>query len=931
MSVVRIDLEIQDKNTGAVTQRVGAQLKDLGSSGVKAGAAIGAGFGLASKAIEIALDLLRSIPAEIGRVVASASALSDMAAKTQMTTESLQRLKYAGALVGVTLDDIASAALKAQRNLIENPKAFEKWGLSAKALRDLRPEDQLAAIADVIRKIPEPARQVAAAMDLMGKGGAANMALLRSDLHQVFAEADNLGVAMGDELVGKLDDVDDATTRLSASWTALKDKIIGGVVAATGADQVMNDLATAIGAVNTKAQGGIGSDGPLALWVAMVSKLTGLGQLKDMIAVMSLMNVGNPAVKGKGLDTSADQIDFDRILKDAVRLTEALAKADDKAATAAKRHAEQQRKLAEALQAKELKQYTLDIQAEFDRLLKIEQETAEQQDRNTDAFIADVKREHDEYQKWVDERKKGEQEVAEAWEAMQRRMHEEAIAGLRALADAFADVGGGLGNFLSGALTVLANLNDEAVRGASAWQKMAVSIHAAVAAYNSKSPGKGAASGAAAGAQYGPVGAVAGAVAGWMIGAFAQGKAANAELKKMRDELALVQAAAAKVGVAFNENFSTKGAKDKLQAIRDEIDKINKALDTQAEAQEKVQEALGRYNFTLAEQGPILAALDLDKKFGQIYQDWQLLIAAGVDHNAVMRELGPSVGTFVDAAKAAGTEIPIAMKPIIDDLFLHGKLLHENGEAYTQAEVDGLSYAQTMSQMFEELIGKVTDLVNALLGIPNVTRTVTVNTVKTGAAVGGAGDPGEPPAPRGRRGLAVGFGAGGVGSWRNGPGVIHQDMIAQLHKNEAVWVVPAAAAVGMGFMSAARGFGDEGGRERVGIGMVGVTDSSFTSGTAASTSFGGGSTGSSIGALTEAVSQLVSETRALAQAPTSITVPVTANQNVTFNDATRTPEAVRALTEVIPQVLRGLRNNTGGLKTQVKGVVEDTLRTRGLI
>jgi hypothetical protein len=84
------------------------------------------------------------------------------------------------------------------------------------------------------------------------------------------------------------------------------------------------------------------------------------------------------------------------------------------------------------------------------------------------------------------------------------------------------------------------------------------------------------------------------------------------------------------------------------------------------------------------------------------------------------------------------------MKPIIDDLYTHGKLLHENGEAYTEAEYNGLSYAQTMSQMFTDLIKHVEELVAAIRGVPDKTATITVRTVRTGGGPGDPGDPGDP-------------------------------------------------------------------------------------------------------------------------------------------------------------------------------------------
>jgi phenylpyruvate tautomerase PptA (4-oxalocrotonate tautomerase family) len=155
---------------------------------------------------------------------------------------------------------------------------------------------------------------------------------------------------------------------------------------------------------------------------------------------------------------------------------------------------------------------------------------------------------------------------------------------------------------------------------------------------------------------------------------------------------------------------------------------VKGALDINAEAHQKLNEAIERYGFSLEELGPALQKQELDKQAMQLYEDWMLLNAAGIDHAAIIERMGPAINEYVQRAVASGQEIPIAMKPIIDDMIAQGKLLDENGNAYGSAEEAGITYAKTMSQMFQELIDKVSDLVNAILGIPN--KTVTVNVAK---------------------------------------------------------------------------------------------------------------------------------------------------------------------------------------------------------
>jgi hypothetical protein len=272
-------------------------------------------------------------------------------------------------------------------------------------------------------------------------------------------------------------------------------------------------------------------------------------------------------------------------------------------------------------------------------------------------------------------------------------------------------------------------------------EKVTVAVQALAAAYSagaqSKSPGTGALMGAASGAgagfgMGGWIGALAGAVIGGAAG-YAGGKKGQAEeLAGLQKQFNDLQAKAKSLGITIADALHPNSA----VWLRSQIDDITKAIDTTTEAHQKLTDAAARYGFTLEELGPVMAKQQLDEQMGQIYQDWQLLTAAGVDHEAMLTRVGPEVGKLADQYVQAGVEIPAAMKPVIDDLYQHGKLIHENGEAYTEAEYNGLTYAQTMSQMFMDLIKHVDDLVAALTGIPNVTRTVTVNTVHTGTPAG---------------------------------------------------------------------------------------------------------------------------------------------------------------------------------------------------
>lgn len=323
-------------------------------------------------------------------------------------------------------------------------------------------------------------------------------------------------------------------------------------------------------------------------------------------------------------------------------------------------------------------------------------------------------------------------------------------------------------------------------------------LNTAMVAYKS-----GALGGAAAGAIYGAslfaftgVGAIAGAaigaVVGGIIGFIGQRKRMHEAMKEMIDDfkkshggMSQLAVDAMKAGVSLDAMFKAKNpqqlaaaldqiglaigkmqfveAQGGIDALRAkaiaagaDLDKMLNAQNVEAynaalkelqdrlmlhdEAWKKLDDAAKRYGFTIDELGPKFAAQQLDPQMMQIYEDWHLLTAAGVDHEAILNRLGPEVGKLVDQYVLGGAEIPKAMKPIIDELYEHHKLLHENGEEYTEAEYKALTYGSTTSEMFKELIAKVDELIKALLGIPDTESTHTTHYKTTGRPPGNLGN-----------------------------------------------------------------------------------------------------------------------------------------------------------------------------------------------
>jgi len=279
----------------------------------------------------------------------------------------------------------------------------------------------------------------------------------------------------------------------------------------------------------------------------------------------------------------------------------------------------------------------------------------------------------------------------------------------------------------------------------------------------------GAASGAMTGfAVGGPWGAVIGAVGGAVLGFIGKAKKAReeakrlaAELKSMQDEfvksfggLDKLKMTAKEAGISLDAMFLAKNKEQLAKAIDD----IKSKLDTWNEAHEKLNAAVEKYGFTLAEMGPKFAQGKLDEQAATLLQDYQLLTAAGADHLAIITRMGPAINDFVNSAVAAGGTVPEAMRPIIEEMITNKTLLDANGDAYESVETSGIQFAQTMTEQFQTLVDKITELVNALMGIGDVK----VPTVKIPYKYEQEGDNPDNPPHRQQNGYA-----GGTQGWKD--------------------------------------------------------------------------------------------------------------------------------------------------------------------
>ena len=183
---------------------------------------------------------------------------SKLASRLGMTYSELSGLAHAGALAGVGLDTIGTAATKldvamvaaANGSATANAK-FERLGLSVADLGNMNAEERFQAIAQAISQLPNEAERAAAAVSLFGRSGAGMLPMFKDGAAGLAAareEAERFGTALTNAQGTDIENMNDAFTRAQAA--------ISGVV-----QQLVAYLAPAVDAITTAFSDMIGNVG----------------------------------------------------------------------------------------------------------------------------------------------------------------------------------------------------------------------------------------------------------------------------------------------------------------------------------------------------------------------------------------------------------------------------------------------------------------------------------------------------------------------------------------------------------------------------------------------------------------------------------------------------------------------------------------------
>lgn len=245
-------LEKQYREFGSVSaQQIAAAGQKIGEFGDKVGAVGQKLMPLSTAAAAIGGGLLK-----LGYdAVQSADDLNTLAKQTGLSTEEIQKMKYASDLVDVSFEDMAGALKKIKPKMKENNKTFAELGVAVTdangELRDVNDvfNDSLKALSQISNETERDQK----AMELFGKS-ADQLAGIIDDggaaLQQYGKEAEDLGLILGQDTLDALNETNDTLDKMKAN--------MAGSLAQIGADvasvlaPALEKAAVAIGKVTAK-------------------------------------------------------------------------------------------------------------------------------------------------------------------------------------------------------------------------------------------------------------------------------------------------------------------------------------------------------------------------------------------------------------------------------------------------------------------------------------------------------------------------------------------------------------------------------------------------------------------------------------------------------------------------------------------------------
>ncbi|MAO21081.1 MAG: hypothetical protein CMJ25_10050 [Phycisphaerae bacterium] len=188
----------------------------------------------------------------------SIDTLGKTAQKLGVTSQALQKLRYASNLAGVETRTVDMAVQRFTRRLSEAANntgeakdALKELGLNAKELTKLSLDEQMLKLADAFDEVQSSGDKVRLAFKLFDSEGVAFVNTLEGGstaLRQMFQDAEGLGFILSSSAVKGVEEANDAMMKLGTMFGGVRDQLVAALAPALRelVDLMRNKLVSAI-------------------------------------------------------------------------------------------------------------------------------------------------------------------------------------------------------------------------------------------------------------------------------------------------------------------------------------------------------------------------------------------------------------------------------------------------------------------------------------------------------------------------------------------------------------------------------------------------------------------------------------------------------------------------------------------------------------
>ena len=207
------------KNFGSVAKQqtiaAGQSMKDFGNKVTDVGKEL-------SKISGVAAGALTALGGVTYKAMQTADEFATLSQQTGVSTDTLQKWQYASELVDVDLNTMTGSLTKLKKGMGSGSKALESIGVATKnadgSFRDVT--DVFYDTLKALSKIDDETERDIKAMDIFGKSASDLTGIIDDGgaaLQQYGQEAENMGLIMDTETIGKLNEANDTVDKLKAN------------------------------------------------------------------------------------------------------------------------------------------------------------------------------------------------------------------------------------------------------------------------------------------------------------------------------------------------------------------------------------------------------------------------------------------------------------------------------------------------------------------------------------------------------------------------------------------------------------------------------------------------------------------------------------------------------------------------------------------